>query len=270
MFWTDFEIRPMAGEKLVRGPERNQLQMVPDPNKLNFWDEGWTSHPDFKQNFPCIIGWDKRPREPGKPKGKLQASSVALQRWKEDFWASGIRFYEDVNMAWSKTKPNECRVISPSETERLLGFPVVWTNPGGHEHGHTVPLAGAEQYKRKNAAMPAYSDPDLMAPYKHDVLDDILPEAASIAESFSDLTYDVDEYIQGKWNSTLVGPDPGAGGRKNRSQRAAALGTQLGGHLSRNGLSLLIRRIITTQQNTWNRQGHCLIHSLHPRRSRWI
>ena len=79
-----------------------------------------------------------------------------------------------------------------------------------------------------------------MAPYIHDTLDDILPEAALIAGEFHDLGNAFDSYISGVWTHTLVGPDPGAVGRKNRSQRAAALGTQLGGHLSKNGMPLLI------------------------------
>ena len=89
-------------------------------------------------------------------------------------------------------------------------------------------------------AFPAYSSPNLMAPYVHDALDDILPEAACIAAEFGDLTNSFDQYIATEWTDTLVGPDPGAIGRKNRSQRAAALGSQLGGHLSKNGMTLMV------------------------------
>ena len=62
----------------------------------------------------------------------------------------------------------------------------------------------------------------------------------ALAHEFRDLTCEFDEYLPEEWTNKLVGADPGAGGRKNRSERAAAIGLQQGTHLSKNGLSLLI------------------------------
>ena len=266
LFWTNFEIRPTAGEVLERTGNRNKLKLVPTPmaQKLDFWDEGWGPHPNFRHNYPCIVGWEYRSAEPRDPRGKYDASAKALERWKEDHWATGIRFYEDVNMAWSKTAEGISRPASPTECERMLGFPPKWTEPAGPIPGY---VPHRMQYTRKNAvgnafavpviarllsalvavvsvpgggAFPAYSSSNLMAPYVHDALDDILPEAACIAADFGDLTNSFDQYIATEWTDTLVGPDPGAIGRKNRSQRAAALGSQLGGHLSKNGMTLMV------------------------------
>ena len=49
-----------------------------------------------------------------------------------------------------------------------------------------------------------------------------------------------DAYLAPHWHGDLVGPDPGAGGKKNRTQRTAAMGVQKNTHLSRDGLQLLI------------------------------
>lgn len=265
LFWTDFEIRPTTGEVLERGPERNKLKMIPVPvsEKLNFWDEGWGPHADSRHNYPCIVGWEFRTEELRFPRGKMEASEAALQRWKKDHWASGIRFYEDVNVAWFKTAEGICRAVSPTECERFLGFLVGWTDmegaPPGFDH-HNMHYTGKNAVCAfavpvvarllaalvtvinfpQGGAFPAFSDPDLMAPYIHDTLDDILPAAAGLAEEFYDLGNAFDSYIADVWTPTLVGPDPGAGGRKNRSQSLAALGTQLGGHLSKNGMGLLV------------------------------
>ena len=42
------------------------------------------------------------------------------------------------------------------------------------------------------------------------------------------------------WESKLIGPDPCATGKQNRTQRAASLDNQLGTHLSQNGLPMFI------------------------------
>ena len=87
-------------------------------------------------------------------------------------------------------------------------------------------------------AFPLWGDKDLPAPYHHDCLDDLLTPIRDVSSKYSDLCCEFDEYIPSERTTKLVGPDPGAGGRKNRSQRAAATGMQAGTHISKNGLSL--------------------------------
>ena len=151
------------------------------------------------------------------------------------------------------------RVISPTECERLLGFEPGWTHPGDK----ASPGVG---YQRRNAlgnafavpvitrlllaltmvvrgagsrAFPMWADRNLAAPYRHDVIDDIFTEPSFVAANYEDLVTEFDDYIEPHWHGGLVGPDPGAGGKKNRTQRTAAIGVQKNTHLSR-GLQLLI------------------------------
>ena len=95
-------------------------------------------------------------------------------------------------------------------------------------------------WSKGSQGMEMWADTQLAAPYHPDILDDILPHAQSIAAEFQDLTCELDQLLPEEWNMKLVGADPGAGGRKNRSERAAAVGIQQGTHLSRNGLEMLI------------------------------
>lgn len=88
-------------------------------------------------------------------------------------------------------------------------------------------------------SVPSLEHPGLAAPYHHDVRDDLLPSIQKTAADFSDFTAEFHESLPKDWSGKLIGPDPGAGGRKNRAQRAAGPGLQQGSHLSRNGLSLL-------------------------------
>ena len=85
-----------------------------------------------------------------------------------------------------------------------------------------------------------WADSRLAAPYRHDVLDDVFTEASLIANSYRDLVTEFEDYVEPYWHGDLVGPDPGAGGRKNRTQRLAAIGVYQNTHLSRDGLQLLI------------------------------
>ena len=78
------------------------------------------------------------------------------------------------------------------------------------------------------------------APYYPDVLDHIFPLAMDLASEFSDSISDFDSCMGPNSEKSLVGPDPSARGRLNRSQRAASLGTQQGTHVSNNGLAMLI------------------------------
>ena len=151
--------------------------------------------------------------------------------------------------------------MSPTECERLLGFPVGWTHPG-EEHcdedtphlrrnaiGNTsaVPVTIRLLYALTQAltvpgsgAFPQWSSSVLTAPYHHDCLDDLIPLVHETARDFHDLTSDFLNLLPKDWAPGPIGPDPGAGGRRNRSQRSAATGLQMGSHLSRNGLPLLI------------------------------
>ena len=90
------------------------------------------------------------------------------------------------------------------------------------------------------SAFPMWADRQLAAPYRHDVLDDVFAEASFIASSYRDLVTEFDDHVEPHRHGGLVGPDPGAVGKKSRSQRTAAIGVQQNTHLSRDGLQLLI------------------------------
>lgn len=72
------------------------------------------------------------------------------------------------------------------------------------------------------------------------MLDDIFAEASFLAKGYTDMVSEFDAYLAPNWHGDLVGPDPGAGGKKNRTQRTAAIGVQKNTHLSRDGLQRLI------------------------------
>ena len=112
------------------------------------------------------------------------------------------------------------RHISPTETERLLGFPTDWTKPAtASTDDRRAQTASTDEHtvanKRRNAignafavpvvrrilqalvvahwstssqGMGMWQDTELAAPYHPDVLDDILPHAQRIAAEFQDLT----------------------------------------------------------------------------------
>ena len=92
-----------------------------------------------------------------------------------------------------------------------------------------APVAGTPRF-------PQWADPQLPCPYFHDVADDLLVEAELLASPFADLTRAFDTFWGGP-PGALVGADPGAMGRKNRAQRAAAGGRQLATHIGKNDLS---------------------------------
>ena len=140
LFWTDFPIKPSSDEQLHESQQIRELEMVPDPDRFDFWDEGFQAHPQLKGNFPCIVGWVPKSEQPDgrNTRGFATASREALQRWKDDEWSSGIRFYEDEKRAWSKDMKT-ARVVSPAECERMLGFRVGWTNPGKEQTSDKTP-----------------------------------------------------------------------------------------------------------------------------------
>lgn len=150
LFWADFEIGTLKGES--RNPRGSELRMQDVPSKSDFWDEGWGPHQDFQCPFPCLVGWEIKQCVPRDPRGFLKASRQALARWEQDHWACGIRFYEDQSRAW-KADGTQSRVISLTECERLLGFPVGWTDPGSEVSNDNTP------YQRRNAVGNAFAVP---------------------------------------------------------------------------------------------------------------
>ena len=111
------------------------LHLREDPHKCDIWDEGWGPTPQFKGNLPTIQGWQTWTSELPDPRGIKIRSAEAIRRWEHDKWSSAITFYETYNMAWksnesSETNPRfprnvydkDIRIISPTETEKCLGF----------------------------------------------------------------------------------------------------------------------------------------------------
>ena len=264
LWWCSFELTPLKGETFEKGDRTNVLNMVQVPEKTlaAFWDPKWGPSKDFRLPFPCICGWSQKPRSPKESTtvGFDKASNESKQRWKEDGWATGLVIYEERNMAHSLDGAN-MRVVSPTECERLLGFQPGWTNPGeksspgiGYQRRNAIGNAFAVPVVTRLllalslvvqgeglSAFPAWANQDLAAPYRHDVLDDIFAEASFLAEGYKDLVSEFDSFLQPHWGGDLVGADPGAGGKKNRTQRTAAVGVQKNTHLSRDGLQLLIQ-----------------------------
>ena len=72
-------------------------------------------------------------------------------------------------------------------------------------------------------AFPLWSGRNMTQPYIHDVLDDILPRAQELSVEFQDLTQEWVQSLDGPRKQSQ-GADPMASGRKNRAQRAAAMG----------------------------------------------
>ena len=73
-----------------------------------------------------------------------------------------------------------------------------------------------------------------------DTLDDLLEPAQALARESKDLTQEFDLYMGPSWQDKLIGPDPRATVKQNRTQRAASLDNQLGTHLSKNGMDMFI------------------------------
>ena len=191
--------------------------------------------------------------------GYNRSSNESKQRWKEDGWTTGLIVYEERNIAHEVDGPG-MRVISPTECERLLGFHPGWTNPSdkaspgvGYQRRNAIGNAFAVPVITRllvaltmvvrgegTSAFPMWADRQLAAPYRHDVLDDIFTEASLIAANYRGRAAEFDDYVEPHWLGGLVGPDHGAGGKKNRTQRTAAIGVQQNTHLSRDGPQLLI------------------------------
>ena len=133
LFWFDFDLQPLEDETLTKGPVRNELIMEPNPERVDFWDEGWGPTELFDGTMPTVQGWQTWSKQPKDPCGIHIRSKEAIARWEQDTWSSAITFYEEKNMAQCMLKPataetqNE-RVISLTEAERLLGFSADWTH----------------------------------------------------------------------------------------------------------------------------------------------
>ena len=132
LFWLNFTMNKQEGEDLQKGKRRDELTLKQDPEKLKFWDEGWGPTKAFKNSMPTVQGWSAWSKQPPDPRGIKVRSGEAKQRWKEDKWSTAITFYEDWSLAQEKvaSKKDEkgqplyqLRHVSPTETERLLGFP---------------------------------------------------------------------------------------------------------------------------------------------------
>ena len=248
-----------------------ELFMIENPDRGKFWDRGFTKHPALRGPYPCIVGWEPKAQCPNtaNTRGYATASQAAIHRWEQDQWSTGIRFYEDVHRACA-VDGSQSRTISPTECERLLGFPEGWSAPEEdvnedtpHQRRNSVGNAFAVPVIARlltslilmlcikpTGSLALWRDDNLACPYRHDVLDDLLPAVACECQGFADLTCDFEDFLPQEWSDCLVGPDPGAGGRKNRAQRSAALGLQIGSHLSRNGLNLLVPEEIQAPPRT--------------------
>ena len=51
LFWLDFSVSPMPGERLEKGTQRNVLTLVEDSHKCDIWDEGWDLFHSSKGTF---------------------------------------------------------------------------------------------------------------------------------------------------------------------------------------------------------------------------
>ena len=86
------------------------MKQTPNETLANFWDPKWGPGEKFQLPFPCIVGWNQKPKSPSPATtvGFDKASNEAKQRWKEDGWATGLVIYEDRNMAHRLDGRAEC------------------------------------------------------------------------------------------------------------------------------------------------------------------
>ena len=86
--------------------------------------------------MPTLQGWKEWSSRPRDSIGIDVRSAEAINRWAHDKHSSAITLYEVYNMAHrgdaleAQTPiEKDIRVISPTEAERLLGFPDDWDIP---------------------------------------------------------------------------------------------------------------------------------------------
>ena len=58
LFWFDFELQPFEDETLNKGHVRNELILEPNPESIDFWDEGWVQQ--IYSMEPCQPSRDGR------------------------------------------------------------------------------------------------------------------------------------------------------------------------------------------------------------------
>ena len=97
--------------------------MCPVESRMDCWDPKWGPHKHFTGPSPCVVSWEAKSQQPADSRGLHEASYLAIQRCQDDKWATGIRLYEDKNLALKSDQSQECRQVSPTECERLLGSP---------------------------------------------------------------------------------------------------------------------------------------------------
>ena len=56
LFWLNFTMNKQEGEELQKGKRRDELTLKQDPEKLNFWDEGWGPTQASKASKPTVQG----------------------------------------------------------------------------------------------------------------------------------------------------------------------------------------------------------------------
>ena len=110
--------------------------MEANPERVDFWDEGWGPTPHFKSNLPTIQGLQPWTSQPPDPRGIEIRIAEAIRRWENDSGSSAITFYETYNMACKLNEQSETnsrfprnvydkdiRIISLTEIEKCLGCP---------------------------------------------------------------------------------------------------------------------------------------------------
>ena len=56
-FWLDFELTAFDEEILDKGTVRNELTLEVNPERIDFWDEGWGPTDTFNGTMPTLQGW---------------------------------------------------------------------------------------------------------------------------------------------------------------------------------------------------------------------
>ena len=100
LFWFDFELTAFDEEILDTGTVRNELTLEVNPERTDFWDEGWGPADTFNGTMPTLQRWRTWDQQPPDPRGIYIRSKEAIERLKsENKRSSAITFYEEKNMA---------------------------------------------------------------------------------------------------------------------------------------------------------------------------
>ena len=90
LFWFDFELQPLEDETLLKGTTRNEFILEPNPERVDFWDEGWGPTDLFDGTTPTLQGWRTWDKQPNDPRGIHIRSKETISRWEQDKWSSAI------------------------------------------------------------------------------------------------------------------------------------------------------------------------------------